>query len=178
MQPRAHPRVVPEVPSVVTRQTVFSLCGQLVGHLPVCSWLRVARRIHKRRASSVTKGWDNEAREIILQLMMSETIGSVLQDDPACGDWCVDSKELNIWVDASSLAIGVASEWRKTMLEDACWLRPEADGTHQLSRTRRCIERHQFSSPVAGQGATCKDGFCVRVSLDIEHTDWKSACPH
>ena len=46
--------------------------------------------------------------------MMFETIESVQQDDPACGDWCVDSKELNVWVDASSLAIGVALEWRET----------------------------------------------------------------
>ena len=54
--------------------------------------------------------------------MMFETIESVQQDDPACRDWCVDSKELNIWVDASSLAIRVALEWRETVLEDACWL--------------------------------------------------------
>ena len=42
----------------------------------------------------------------------------------------MDSKELNVWVDASSLAIGVALEWCDTVLEDACWLRPEADGQH------------------------------------------------
>ena len=44
--------------------------------------------------------------------MMPKTIESLRQDDPACGDWCVDSKELNVWVDASSLAIDVALEWR------------------------------------------------------------------
>ena len=31
---------------------------------------------------------------------------------------------------------------------------------------------------MAGQGATCKDGFCVHVPHDIGHTNWKSACPH
>ena len=76
------------------------------------------------------KGWDDEARDTILQHMMFETIESVQQDDPACRDWCVDSKELNAWVDASSLAIGVALEWRETVLEDACWLRPKADTQH------------------------------------------------
>ena len=42
--------------------------------------------------------------------MMFETIESVQQDDTARGDWCVDSKELNVLTDASSLAIGVALE--------------------------------------------------------------------
>ena len=78
--------VVPEVPSVVTWRTVFSLCGRLVGHLLVCSWLRVTCGILKRRASSVTKGWDDEARDTVLQLMMFETIESMQQDDPACRD--------------------------------------------------------------------------------------------
>ena len=66
--------------------------------------------------------------------MMSKTIESVQQDDPACGDWCVDNKELNVWVNASSLAIGVALEWCETVLEDASWLQPEANvPTHKLS---------------------------------------------
>ena len=122
--------VVPEVSSVVMRRTVFSLCGWLVSHLPVCGWLCVAYEIVKWRASSVTKGWDNEARDTVLQHMMFETIESVQQDDPACGDWCVDSKEMNIWVNASSVAIGVALEWRERVLEDACWLRPEDNAQH------------------------------------------------
>ena len=46
------------------------------------------------------------------------------------GDWCVDGRELNVWVDASSFAIGVALERHKTVLEDACWLRPENDAQH------------------------------------------------
>ena len=91
-------------------------------------WLHVACRILKRQASSVTKGWDDEAKDTVLQHMMSKTIESVQQDDLACGDWCVDSKELNVWVDASSLAIRVALEWFKTVL--ACWMRPEADAQH------------------------------------------------
>ena len=85
----------------------------------MCGWLCVACRIPKRRASSVTKSWDDEARDTILQRMMFETIEFVQQDDPARGDWGVDSKELNIWVDASPLAI---LEWHEMVLEDACWL--------------------------------------------------------
>ena len=85
-------------------------------------WLRVAYGILKRSASLVTKGWDGEARDTVLQCMMFETIESVQQDDPVHGDWCVDSKELNVCVDASSLAVRVALEWCETVLEDACWL--------------------------------------------------------
>ena len=108
----------------------------------MCSWLHVAYRIVKRRASLVTKGWDDEARDTVLQRIMSETINSVQQDDPACGDWCADSKELKVWVNASSLAIGVALEWLE-VLEDACWLRLEADTQHinlaKLDTALKCI---------------------------------------
>ena len=30
------------VPSNVTHRSVFSVCGKLVGHYPVCGWFRVA----------------------------------------------------------------------------------------------------------------------------------------
>ena len=33
---------VPSVPQVLTRRSVFSFCGKLVGHFPVVKWLRVA----------------------------------------------------------------------------------------------------------------------------------------
>ena len=90
----------------------------------------VARRILKRQVSLVTKSWDDEARDTILQRMMFEIIESVQQDDLAHGDWCVNSKELNVWVDTSSLAIGVALEWCETVWEVACWQRPDADAQH------------------------------------------------
>jgi len=31
-----------EIPQVLTKRSVFSFCGKLVGHLPVCGWLHVA----------------------------------------------------------------------------------------------------------------------------------------
>ena len=69
--------MVPDAPNIVTRWAVFSLCGRLVGHFPVCGWLRVACGVLKRRASLVTKGWDDETRENLLQCMISETVDSV-----------------------------------------------------------------------------------------------------
>ena len=62
--------------------------------------------------------------------MVSETVRSVQRDDPAHGDWCAEGQELNVWVDASSLAIGVALERYEAVLKDACWLGPENDAQH------------------------------------------------
>lgn len=62
--------------------------------------------------------------------MVSETMDSVQRDDLACGEWCVDGRELNVLVDASSLANGVALESHETVLEDTCWLRPKDDAQH------------------------------------------------
>lgn len=59
--------------------------------------------------------------------MMFETIDAVKRDDLACEDWCVDGRELNVWVNASSLATGVVLERCGTVMEDACWLQPEND---------------------------------------------------
>ena len=98
---------VPEVPDVFMRQAVFSLYGKLVGHLPVCGWTCAVTGTIKMRASAVTKGWDDETTDDLLVHMVKETIARVKQDDPAKGDWCVQGDELNVWVDASSLAIGV-----------------------------------------------------------------------
>ena len=121
---------VPEVPNIFTRRAVFSLCGKLVGHLPVCEWTRAATGTIKRRASAVTKGWDDETTDDLLVRMVKEAIARVKQDDPAKGDWCVQGDKLNVWVDASSLAIGVLLEKDGAAVEDACWLRPTNDAAH------------------------------------------------
>ena len=122
--------MVPDAPNIVTRRAVFSLCERLVGHFLVCGWFRMARGVLKRKTSLVTKGWDDETRDNLLQCMISETVDFVRQDDPAHGDWCVEGRELNVWVDASSLVIREALERHKTVLEDACWLQPEKDAQH------------------------------------------------
>ena len=51
---------IPEAPNIVRRWAVFSLCGRLVGHFLVSDWLCVARGVLKRKASTITKGWDDE----------------------------------------------------------------------------------------------------------------------
>ena len=101
-----HRTAVPEVLDVL-----FSVWK----HLSVCGWTRAATSTIKRRASAVTKGWDDETMYDLLVHMVKETIARVNQDDPAKGDWCVQGDELNVWVGVSSLVIGAA-------IEDACWL--------------------------------------------------------
>ena len=49
-----------DMPCVVMRWDVFSLCGKLVGHLPMGGWLHKAVSFIKRRASDVTTGWDDK----------------------------------------------------------------------------------------------------------------------
>ena len=53
-----------------------------------------------------------------------------MQDDPVWSDWCINGNELTVWVDASSLAVGVALENNGSIIEDACWLWPENDMLH------------------------------------------------
>ena len=121
---------VPTMPRTVTRRSVFSLCGKLVGHLPVCGWLRVATAFIKRRASAVTSRWDDGVDDGPLNTMITETLARVRKADPARGKWCVDGSDFDVWVDASSLATGVSLERDGTVVEDACWMRPEKDPQH------------------------------------------------
>ena len=99
---------VPGVPSNITRWSVFSVCGKLVDHYPMCGWLRVAVAAIKRHATSISSGWDDEVHNAALQSMLTETVTRVTHDDPVQGNWCVDANEFTVWVDASSLALGVA----------------------------------------------------------------------
>ena len=80
----------PDMPRVVMRQNVFSLCGKLVGHLPVGGWLCVAVAFIKQRASDITAGWDDKIDDDPLNTMIKEVLTRVHKEDPAQGRWCVD----------------------------------------------------------------------------------------
>ena len=54
--------VVSDAFDVVMQWTLF-LCERLVGHLPMCGWLRLVCRILKRRASLIMKSWDDEMKD-------------------------------------------------------------------------------------------------------------------
>ena len=121
---------VPSVPQVLTRRSVFSFCGRLVGHFPVVKWLRVAASFIKRRVEDVTRVWDDKVTDVPLTTMITEVVARVRQKDPVRGKWCVDGPELDVWVDASSLALGVSLEHDGAVVEDASWLRKERDTQH------------------------------------------------
>ena len=96
----------------------------------MCSWLRVAAAFVKRRANAETTGWDDETRDPMLRRMLDEIVMRSSQTYPARGDWCTDGQEVTVWVDASSLATGVAIEYDGAIIEDASWLQPVHTDKH------------------------------------------------
>ena len=108
----------------------FSVCGKLVGHFPVCGWLRVAGAAIKRRATSVLSRWDDGVRDATLRSMLMETVARVTHDNPVWGNWYVDENKFTVWVDPSSLALGIALVVDEFIVEDACWFCLENDSRH------------------------------------------------
>ena len=118
------------MPRVVTRWNIFSLCGKLVGHIPIGGWLHVAVALIKWRASDITAGLDDKIDDAPLNTIIKEVLTRVRKEDPTQGRWCVDGEALSVWVDASSLATGVLLVYDWSVVEDACWLRLEKDSQH------------------------------------------------
>ena len=113
-------------PATITRRAVFSWCGQLVAHLPLCGWLRPVAAWLKRQVNSVTRGWDDEADDAVLREQLLAVWARLAAGDPAAGPWCVDGDSAVVWTDASSLAAGVVLELPDgRAIEDACWLRKD-----------------------------------------------------
>ena len=120
---------VGDVPRELTRRSVFSYCGKLLGHFPVCGWLRVAVAFMKRKINNITSSWDEVANDDSLRIMLEETASEVDKNDPVRGRWDVTGSNARVWVDASSLALGVVIEVDGSVIEDASWLRKD-DATH------------------------------------------------
>ncbi|KFD46636.1 hypothetical protein M513_12491 [Trichuris suis] len=59
-------------PKTLTTRTEFSYCGELVGHYPMCGWLRAASAFAKREGNGATERWDEPIHEdrIRAQLIM------------------------------------------------------------------------------------------------------------
>ena len=80
--------------------------------------------------------------DISLATMITEVVARVHQEDPVQGKWCVDGPELDVWVDASSLATGVLLEHDGAAVEDASWLQKERDMQHinlELDAVLKCV---------------------------------------
>ena len=93
------------VPESLTKRELFSLCGRRVGHLPVCGWLRPAASYIKRVANKVAKSWDDKKTESRVLQMLDDVMR---REDR--GRWNVTKEDAMVWVDASSLALGVVVE--------------------------------------------------------------------
>ena len=78
----------------------------------------------------VTKGLDDETTDALPIGMVVETVTRVKKNDPTRGDWCMQGKEMNAWVDASSQMIEILWEKNGAIIKDACWLRPMNDAAH------------------------------------------------
>ncbi|XP_065667190.1 uncharacterized protein LOC136087678 [Hydra vulgaris] len=113
---------------------VLGLCVRKVvgriGYLPVCGWLRVICSLLKRKAVSLTKGWDDEICDENVKWVLKEVFAEVERCEPACGDWAVCGDEGKVWVDASSLAMGALIQVGETTVEDATWLRKVTSDIH------------------------------------------------
>lgn len=119
----------------------------------------------KRRAIAVTQGWDDETTDIHFTRMTEETLRRVRQDNLACGDWCGDREKVNVWVDASCLAIGVLLEEDGTLMEDAYLLRP-VNGSANINLVV-VLKRCQLGARVEGHEAASAERLAMRVSMDI-----------
>ena len=112
----------------LTRRRLFSICGQLVGHYPVGSWLRVACSFVKRESDGGK--WEDWIGERA-QRMIREVLKRVRDDDPVRGIWAVGIRsDGRVWCDASSLALGAVLEIGDKVVEDMAWLRKPTDATH------------------------------------------------
>ncbi|KFD63395.1 hypothetical protein M514_24416 [Trichuris suis] len=120
-----------EPPKPLTRRTVFAYCGALVGHYPVCGWLRPATAFIKREANRVTSRWDEPILDEQVQEHLREIAARLKVHDPAQGRWDVASTKVRLWVDASALALGVVLEVNGAVIEDAAWLR--SDDTQHIN---------------------------------------------
>ena len=77
------------------------------------------------------KKWDEKASEEINECITEIWKKLKYEGDPAKGQWTVNANSpINIWVDASSIALGVALEIDGDIVEDASWLRKQNDSQH------------------------------------------------
>ena len=115
----------------LTRRALHNWIGELIGHFPVASWLRVACGYLQRCTAAEKVEWDSPV-SVGIRAKVDDMV-RILRDqgDPVNGSWPVDLKQPAIlWADASSLALGVALEIGGTIVVDAAWLRKADDNSH------------------------------------------------
>uniref|UniRef100_A0A5S6QEW3 RNase H domain-containing protein n=1 Tax=Trichuris muris TaxID=70415 RepID=A0A5S6QEW3_TRIMR len=75
--------------------------------------------------------WDDEIHDKRILERLRELAAMVTAHDPVRGKWAVSGNKAKVWVDASTLAIGIAVEVNGAIIEDTSWLRP--DDCHHIN---------------------------------------------
>jgi ribonuclease HI/transposase InsO family protein len=115
----------------MSRRDAHSFVGELLGHYPRAGWLRVACAFIQRSTAEEKIEWEEEVGENTRALVESVSRRLVNEGDPVGGLWVVQAEApMRVWVDASSLALGVVLEVEGDLVEDATWLRPRDDSAH------------------------------------------------
>ena len=114
----------------MTKKRIYSSCGKLTGHYPVCEWLRVSCSYLKRICNGID--W-NQPVSRTTEVLMNDLLERVNKDDPVKGVWNTPTSTSNkwkVWCDAGKIATGCVVECNGNTLEDGSWLRKEDDSSH------------------------------------------------
>ncbi|XP_065189499.1 uncharacterized protein LOC135820118 [Sycon ciliatum] len=132
------------LPVRITKRSLFSWCGRVIGHYPICGWLRTACSFVKR-LSSECGSWDSEVSDVVYQCCR-DLSARLCTEDPVRGQWHVpvSTGRVQVWCDASDLAYGVVLEAGGVTVEDRAWLRAKDDKRHinvaELEAAIRALE--------------------------------------
>lgn len=66
------------------------------------------------------------------------TYHNVNHNDPACSKWCVSRHTLKVWIDMSSLAIGISLEPLGGVIKDPLTVFSKECAAHQLDSLVSC----------------------------------------
>ena len=75
--------------------------------------------------------WDKPVSAETMQQLHITAATLTKLGDPVQGRWLVDPKApINVWVDASNIAMGAVLQIDGAVVEDAAWLQPKNDSAH------------------------------------------------
>ena len=120
-----------QLPDKPTKRELFSWCGRVIGHYPVCAWLRPSCSYVKRLACTSEVAWDQAVPDAVLKCCR-DIVHRLCNDDPVSGVWYADPT-MGTWrayCDASNLAIATVLTQDGKVVEDGSWLRDKADKRH------------------------------------------------
>lgn len=115
----------------LTRRQVHKILGEWLGHYPVCGWLRVVSGYLQRQTAKEKLGWDDHVSESIMSKVLEVSNRLKSGEDPVRGKWLAPvNGKVEVWTDASDIAMGVVLTVNGHVVEDAAWLRKEQDTSH------------------------------------------------